>query len=279
MSAALRTRPQVETRTAAFARVLCGIDASRSSPEVARQAVALAEPGGEITFLSVTYTAGIGLTRGSVLSEGRAQSALDAALEITKCREVTATTATVASEHPARVLLDAAADYDLLALAGHRFSRMGGVMLGSTSSEAVHRAPVPVLVARAPRDAGAFPGRVLIATDGSRSAGEAVRIGGRIAAAWDQPALLAVIEEKGYFRQPIARDAAALIAATGREPVVIVEHGAPYRVIPEIALREDVSLIVLGSRGLGGLRALSSVSERVVHAAHCSVLVARQPAV
>lgn len=35
------------------------------------------------------------------------------------------------------------------------------------------------------------------------------------------------------------------------------------------------SLIVLGSRGLHGIRALGSVSERVAHRAPCSVLVVR----
>ena len=34
-------------------------------------------------------------------------------------------------------------------------------------------------------------------------------------------------------------------------------------------------LVVVGSRGLSGLRALGSVSERVAHGAHASVLVAR----
>ncbi|MCY7303337.1 MAG: universal stress protein [Thermoleophilia bacterium] len=35
------------------------------------------------------------------------------------------------------------------------------------------------------------------------------------------------------------------------------------------------NLVILGSRGLHGLRALGSVSERVAHRAYCSVLVVR----
>jgi nucleotide-binding universal stress UspA family protein len=34
-----------------------------------------------------------------------------------------------------------------------------------------------------------------------------------------------------------------------------------------------VDLVVVGSRGLHGVRALGSVSERVAHEAHCTVLV------
>lgn len=38
----------------------------------------------------------------------------------------------------------------------------------------------------------------------------------------------------------------------------------------------DADLLVLGSRGLHGLRALGSVSERVAHRAACSTLIVRE---
>jgi nucleotide-binding universal stress UspA family protein len=41
---------------------------------------------------------------------------------------------------------------------------------------------------------------------------------------------------------------------------------------------EPSDLLVVGSRGLHGIRALGSVSERVAHKAPCSVLVVRPPA-
>jgi nucleotide-binding universal stress UspA family protein len=59
------------------------------------------------------------------------------------------------------------------------------------------------------------------------------------------------------------------------EPTVIRAPGHPADVILDTAAREGVSLVVLGSRGLSGVRALGSVSERVAHRARCSVLVAR----
>jgi nucleotide-binding universal stress UspA family protein len=37
-----------------------------------------------------------------------------------------------------------------------------------------------------------------------------------------------------------------------------------------------VDLVVIGSRGLHGLKALGSISERVAHQAECSVLVVRE---
>ncbi len=47
---------------------------------------------------------------------------------------------------------------------------------------------------------------------------------------------------------------------------------------PVAALRsasDDADLVIVGSRGLHGARALGSVSERVAHQAACSVLVVR----
>ena len=40
---------------------------------------------------------------------------------------------------------------------------------------------------------------------------------------------------------------------------------------------ETADIIVVGSRGLHGLKALGSVSERVAHRAKCSALVVREP--
>jgi len=45
-----------------------------------------------------------------------------------------------------------------------------------------------------------------------------------------------------------------------------------------LAAAADADLLVLGSRGLHGLKALGSVSERLAHRAHSSVLVVRRPA-
>jgi nucleotide-binding universal stress UspA family protein len=63
--------------------------------------------------------------------------------------------------------------------------------------------------------------------------------------------------------------------ATGVEPAVVEPGGKPAERIAEAARDDRAGLVVIGSRGLGGLKALGSVSERVVHAAPCSVLVAR----
>ncbi|HEX2415608.1 MAG TPA: universal stress protein [Thermoleophilaceae bacterium] len=110
-----------------------------------------------------------------------------------------------------------------------------------------------------------FPERPLVATDGSRDARRAVELAARIG------------RRHRFARRPkrIAVDAVDLTAELGVEPTVIRAHGHPADVILDTAAREGVSLAVLGSRGLSGIRALGSVSERVAHRARCSVLVAR----
>ena len=52
-------------------------------------------------------------------------------------------------------------------------------------------------------------------------------------------------------------------------------HEAPAEAL--VAAAESADLVVVGSRGLHGFRALGSVSERVAHSAPCSTLVVREP--
>ena len=49
--------------------------------------------------------------------------------------------------------------------------------------------------------------------------------------------------------------------------------GTAWDVITEQAKEADVSLVVMGTRRLAGVRAIGSVSRRVVHEAACSVLL------
>ena len=50
---------------------------------------------------------------------------------------------------------------------------------------------------------------------------------------------------------------------------------AKHPVVALVEAARDADLLVVGSRGLYGLKALGSVSERVAHGASCSVLVVR----
>jgi nucleotide-binding universal stress UspA family protein len=81
--------------------------------------------------------------------------------------------------------------------------------------------------------------------------------------------------EPAHHRRGIAEQATQLYEWLKVEPVLRSEPGRAHERIVEVAEREHASLVVLGSRGLTGVRALASVSERVAHHAPCSVLVVR----
>jgi nucleotide-binding universal stress UspA family protein len=65
------------------------------------------------------------------------------------------------------------------------------------------------------------------------------------------------------------------------DPVAITASFPQSRQVPDppvdalVEVSPSADLIVMGSRGLHGLSALGSVSERVAHRAACSVLVVR----
>lgn len=74
-----------------------------------------------------------------------------------------------------------------------------------------------------------------------------------------------------------AEEAKSRIEAAGLEPKVEMDQGAPAETILEHAQKNGADLIVIGSRGLGGIRefVLGSVSHNVVQHARIPVLVVK----
>jgi nucleotide-binding universal stress UspA family protein len=105
-----------------------------------------------------------------------------------------------------------------------------------------------------------------------------VRVAGLIARATGADITLVRLDWSRRSRRPELAAAVAELNRIGAEPLEILTPGLPARKIPELAARERASLVVVGSRGLNGTRAISSISERVAHAAPCSVLIVRPPA-
>ena len=60
---------------------------------------------------------------------------------------------------------------------------------------------------------------------------------------------------------------------TEGDHIGVLEPGRAADVIKSAAAAAGASVVVMGSRGLDGLRAMGSVSRRVVHQARCSVLL------
>ena len=203
------------------------------------------------------------------------------------------------NETPAQALSDEADSAELLVL-GARGSGFGKLRLGSTAVQLVKLTSGPVVVVREP-DAEVKPGpaagQIVAGVDGSEASRRAARFGFGEAAlrgtgltvvhAWTTPShpSLRSFEAPGGVDWLLLESNAATtlsqsIAAARQDfPVVYVTE----RLVndqPGDALLDTsrgAELLVVGSRGLGGLTGmfLGSVSHGAVHNAHCSVAVVR----
>jgi nucleotide-binding universal stress UspA family protein len=273
-SASPQGRHDVTSAPPVFASVLCGIDGSRASLEAARQAAVLAR-GGSLKLVAITWEQGTGATAVAVLSRWRALNCLDRALQEIRALGVRPDVELIDDAAATTRLLRESAQHDLLVVGIHGHSRPGGILVGSTASAALHRAPVPLLIARAARTSeAAFPERIMLALDGSAHSHAATEVALAIAArhAADVDVVTCGAHEP-VQRHAIAGELAAIFAATGAEPAVHDEPGPTHRAIAAAATSAGSTLVVTGSRGLGGAAALRSVSERIGHEAPCSVLV------
>jgi nucleotide-binding universal stress UspA family protein len=141
---------------------------------------------------------------------------------------------------------------------------VAGIVLGSVATTAVHDASCSVLVARPLSDAERFPRAIVVGVDGSEESARAAEVARALAARLGSEVRVVVAEGgKGVDSAAVDRIA----------PEAEVVPGKPVDVL--LAAADDADLVVLGHRGLHGVKALGSVGERVVHRASCSVLVVR----
>ncbi len=152
----------------------------------------------------------------------------------------------------------------LLAVGSHGFRRSVGIALGGVATTMLHEAPCPVLIARPPLTEAEVPRSIVVGIDGSPqsavAAAVAFELGGRF----------------GVEVWPVAAQGGEKLDVDAVEAIasgVLVEDGRPVDLLARAASEAD--LLVVGSRGLHGVKALGSVSERVAHQARCSVLVVR----
>jgi len=184
-----------------------------------------------------------------------------------------------------------------------------GILLGGVAQQVVEYACCPVLVVRAP-----YHGlrRILVVTDGSVYSQRAVRylgkfplpekvdvrlmhvlpplidpvimepyFGGR-----DVYVPLRTPEEEASIKAEQEREGQALLKRTcdsllekGIESTPVLARGDAATEIMEYTDKEDVDLIVAGSRGLSRFQGwlMGSVSRKLVHYSNCSVLIVKQP--
>ena len=250
-----------------FSRVLCGIDGTPESLEALRQADGLRDPSGQLTVVTALELA-------SAAQAGWAATGAGAQLEAAAALALEAARAEAPGADFRRVggradqVLTAEAerlDATLLAVGTHGIRRLVGVAIGSVTTMVLHEGPCSVLVARARPVGEEQLGAIVVGIDGSPQSELAAAVAFQLG------------ERFGVEVRPVTaggdgvdRDAVEAIV-----PDAAVTEGRPVETLIASAGRSD--LLVVGSRGLGGLRSLGSVSERVAHRAPCSVLVVRPP--
>lgn len=256
------TRPSSQAAPLApeaiLARILVGIDGTPQGFDACRQAARLAGPESVIEGATVVQLAPDLV--GSF--EEKATAALGVAGEILGPHaKLLRLYGFVAPE-----LLAEAERFEAttIAIGSHGHPRIEEIVFGGNGGELLHQAACSVLVARPAPDVAAFPRSIVVGVDGSEESERAHAVASELAR-----------RHAASLRELVALEGkrVTLTQVVDRHPQVEIRASTPVRALVEGAACAD--LLVVGSRGLHGLGALGSVSERVAHRARCSVLVVR----
>jgi nucleotide-binding universal stress UspA family protein len=260
-----------------FARQLCGVDGSQASLAAAAQGARLAAAGADVLVVFVADPWNPPIT----LADSPGPALLDVEEHGTRLLEEVAAQPTAARVRTEllqgwapRALLDRARQErsDLIALGMHGRRRSTAYFLGSVATTILHEASCSVFVARE-RELTAFPRSVVVGVDGSPHSAQAVAVAQGLAARFgaDVRAVTATGSGRLFGRSP----GPDLDAARRAAPTLEVDSRQPAEALVGVARDADADLLIVGARGLRGLRAIGSVSERVAHEASCSVVVVR----
>ncbi|BCB75094.1 universal stress protein [Phytohabitans flavus] len=185
---------------------------------------------------------------------------------------------TVASGPATAVLVDRSEQARLMVLGSRGHGGFTGLLLGSTSINVSAHAHSPVVVVRQTAAAGDTP--VVVGVDGSACSllaadfafAEAAtrKVSLRVLSARPQPAPNGQPPEIQGAVAPL-RDKYPQVSAA-----IDIVDGPAGRVMAEAS--HDAQLVVVGTRGMGQLRGtlLGSVSQQLLHHAHCPVAVVRE---
>ena len=254
-----------------FERVLVGVDGTAPSFEACRQAALLANPAAAIEAVAVVHLADAVQTGPAAAGvadrlQREAEVATARAIEIIGDRAERRFVNGFAAPALRSEIASFGATVVVLGSHGHR--RMTEIVLGGVATELLHTASCPVLLARRPTASTGFPSSVVVGVDGSEGGDAALAAAEHLAERF--AASLRVIA---------ATHDPAVDLATVRVRYPHVEEVAAPPVDALVDASAESDLLVVGSRGLFGLPALGSVSERVAHESRCSVLVVRGAAV
>ena len=259
----------MRVRNEIFERVLCGVDDSDAGADAAWIAGRVVGRDSSLVLVTVhdpsvaVHAGWMGTPVASELAEaarhtnerGLAEASLLDAVEIR-----------LLEGHPLDALQReiGRVGATLVVVGAHGHSRAVGIVLGSVATHLLHEAACSVLFARPPSDRQTWPQTIVVGVDGSRSSEAAFEVATGLAVRLGATLRSVVATKEPFVDLETAREVAP---ETIDETAVHALH----------VLSEETDLLVVGSRGLRGIRGLGSVSERIAHEARCSVLVVREP--
>jgi nucleotide-binding universal stress UspA family protein len=286
-------------------RILFATDGSKASELAATTAVGLAKiTGSELHVLHVGPAVPEHFEPTDVepvRTEQEARRILDEQVKQIENVGGTVTQSHLKMGGAAEEVVDLAEELDagLMVLGSRGRGRIKRLVMGSVADSVVRHAHCPVMVTR--WKPVAFPAKILVATDGSEEATLATRIAADLAARTGSELHVTHVGRVLTHGGPVGLNVGALPAGSqellDREAKELLEaqlermrdagesvveaHLMSGRADEEIIfLAEQVGadLVVVGSRGLGGLRRalMGSVSDSVVRHAHCPVLLVRR---
>ena len=255
-----------------YRRILAGTDGSETATASVRTAARLAKRFRSELLVVSAYEA-------PAFTADQAQRALDSGVEAAREEGVEAQTEILLGQI-GDVLLDRARrrGVELIVIGNRGIGPAKRIGLGSLADRVAHDAPCDLLIVNT-----AGPGRrseelyrsMLVGTDGSATAGEAVR------KAYELAMVLRAEVHLVHVGDPLLGAITLEEAEGARSSAGPRCRGTACRAIRrssllEVAEQEDVGLILVGNKGMAGAkRLLGSVPNAIAHRAPCDVLIAR----
>jgi nucleotide-binding universal stress UspA family protein len=275
-----------------YGHVVVGTDGSSTAEEAVQQAAVLARATGAPLLVVAAYRrpsqAELGPPSQQAQSpsahpvssgyQGAADHAQDGAgMARRVAPDVTVETITPEGD-AADALLDAAEQREssLLVVGSQGMTGSSRYLLGSVPNKVTHHAPGDVLVVRTGgQKAAETPQRMLVATDGSRTAGRALNRALALAGAiGSDVTVLTVTDDKSQAEKVLA-DAEERAKEVGVVCQTVRERGNAADAI--LGAGEDHDLVVVGNKGMTGAARflLGSVPNKVSHHLTTDLLIVR----